>query len=408
MFKNYINSFLKANTSTKAFRLLIILFWTRFTMFKYVEVVFSKLPVIWVISSYIFYIVLAILLVFSWNIIKNKIKLKDFLFVMSIICVFLISYLIFENNSEYIQKDFSRILIECIPLYFVGILYSHNHSKDDLFCFSVLSIVIEFSYQIYYISSGREVSADNMDAAYKILPSILFVFYYAVNHINFVKLIIAIMGAILIFLFGTRGPFLITVVTLFVLLILKSIKKRKNKFGVILGYSVCLIFILVFLNCFLFDQILLWFKELFENIGFSTRIFEHFLEDKIADDNGRNEIFSIISNSILEKPWGYGLCGDRTVSNGRYAHNLFLELWCQFGIVLGSFIIISLFVIPIQSLKLEKKNEIFNFLLIMVLMVFIKLMISGSYLHETWLFFVIGLSINSFRKNKMVKKNENC
>ena len=140
-------------------------------------------------------------------------------------------------------------------------------------------------------------------------------------------------------------------------------------------------------------------SQSFERWGFSTRIFDFFLEGEFVESKGREYLYRVTLEAIQRRPLlGYGIMGDQVCTGGSYAHNLFLEFWCQFGIFVGSALALLLISFVIKALYHARKNAGVLFVLLFVCLVFVKLMISGSYLYESWLYFLIGLSTASLRR----------
>lgn len=394
---NYYKKFDASSLSKKAYRLLILLIWTQYTLFSYFQVILNRLPIINIFSNYIFPLLVCVLVLLAWKEIKNSLSIKDLLFYLSLIFTLLMTLWLFPNNAEYLNGDMIRITTGVIPFYFIGLFYDHNESKDDLFYFSLLGVCVALLYQIYYLATGRELSTDNMNAAYKLLPSVLFLIYSAFNNNKKIYWIFPMLGILLEFIYGTRGPILIIALYSLVMIYFKMKTKKINTKYLL----VCIILFSLFLFMLvsgMFTTIMEKMSDFFESMGFSTRIFDYFLSGNIADDNGRDELTTKIISSIIKNPFGYGVYSDRVII-GNYAHNIFLEIWCHFGVFIGTILLLFLFFIPVKAILIEKhKNlEVFFFLIMFYIMVYFKLLLSNSYILETNLFFLLGCSIGIIR-----------
>ena len=94
-----------------------------------------------------------------------------------------------------------------------------------------------------------------------------------------------------------------------------------------------------------------------KKIGFSTRIFTFIIEGDITASKGRESLAKQAVEAIIENPmWGYGITADRAMF-GIYPHNMFLEILCQYGIVFGSLLIITMLVITVIALLKSRKNR---------------------------------------------------
>ena len=133
----------------------------------------------------------------------------------------------------------------------------------------------------------------------------------------------------------------------------------------------------------------------------STRIFNFIIEGDITASKGRESLAKQAVEAIIENPmWGYGITADRAMF-GIYPHNMFLEILCQYGIVFGSLLIITMLVITVIALLKSRKNtRSFTFGLMLVSIVFVKLMISSTYTIEPLLFFMMGYFVLILRKKR--------
>ena len=262
-----------------------------------------------------------------------------------------------------------------------------------------------FAYQIYCVVLGREVHEDNMDAAYNVLPSVVFLIYFAFQNKNVRNWLFVAIGCILVFLFGTRGPIIIIIlygaIEVFINYIWMQSRRKKA------SYSMLLIVGLAVLLCT--DIILeaaIWLAAKFEEIGFSTRIFDFFIEGDFTKSVGRNTIYSRIADAIADKyVFGYGIMGDRIVLQGTqqlYAHNFFTEIWCEFGVFFGSFLIMWVAYLILKALLKPSKNRMF--ILMITIMVMTKLMLSGSYLVEPYFYLLLGACVGAVRFNQKDKR----
>ena len=115
------------------------------------------------------------------------------------------------------------------------------------------------------------------------------------------------------------------------------------------------------------------------------------------ESNSRTVLKEKTLDAISENPvWGYGIMGDRVVL-GTYCHNIFLELLCDFGVVLGTLFIVALVAIIFIAIRKTWKTEYFFFVSGMIIAVVVKLMFSNSYIVEPDFFFMLGISIAASR-----------
>lgn len=398
-----------------SFRGFFILFWAQHTVFEFIVQVFRRIPIIKSIIepfyNSIIPLVLIFLAVFSIPYFFRQIRLIDFFFYFVCLLAVLITILFYADNIRPISEHWTRILIAAVPMYFIGISFDFKKLKKDLLFWSLLGVLCSFLYQLYYVSTGRQIIEDNMGASYNVLPSILYLFYWAIFYHKIRYWLISFVGLLLCFMFGTRGPMLICFIFVLGGILFKLIWS-KAVFTKIFVTTVAL-----FLSLLLFCgdnliKIIGWLSRLVENLGMSTRIFDLFLEGEIVNSTGRDRLAEKVITAILQEPiWGYGIMGDWVITGNIYVHNIFLEMWCQFGLILGTIILAVVIGLPLYVMfKYLRKKDVFLFMFMLFCMVFVKLMLSGTYLTETYFFLLLGLSVGYFRRNRIdaVRSVERC
>lgn len=148
------------------------------------------------------------------------------------------------------------------------------------------------------------------------------------------------------------------------------------------------------------DEIFRYLYELFLEFGLSSRTLLLFMRDGFYL-SGRENIYENVISAILESPLiGLGIAGDRRVLGGSYAHNLFIELVANFGILIGLLISLIVVFIILRGL-LSKSKAKYNMLIMWISPGFVHLMVSGSYFIDMKFWILIGLSMN-----KMIFRNE--
>ena len=391
------------NTSVIAFRILLAILWSQATFLSFITEVIERLPIIGGISDYLIPCAIVVSIILSIPVFLKRVKYRDLLFYIICAAVVFTTIVFFEKNAPYVKEQAARILLSAIPFYFVGIAYFHEDSKKDLFWCSLLGVAAVFAYQFYCLILGRELMADNMSTSYNILPSILYLIYYAFDKKKWGYWLLTCPGIILAFVFGTRGPILCIAVYILVEIIIRSLRKGSIgvailMFGIIVGGS----FLLIAGDSLV--SFIKWLEELFESVGFSTRIFDMFLEGDIANSTGRDVISEKVIKAIWENPFlGYGLMGDRVITD-TYVHNIALELWCSYGIIIGTVLLAIIIAIPLKALIISKAKPIFNIVLLFTCMMLVKLMLSGSYPVEPYFYMMLGLSIGAIRSAKAERK----
>lgn len=389
-----------------AFRILLALLWTQDTVLNFVRVIIMRIPYIGALSDLFIpvCIVLALLVSIPWFL--KTIRGKDVLFYTGFVLLILITMVFFKNNVPFLEENWWRILVSAVPFYFVGVSYSHSNCSRDLFWCSVASVVSMLFYQYIKISNGEATEDYNMNVAYILLPSVMYLLYYAMYKDRKKYWAIGIVSSLSLFIFGTRGPLLCVLVFVILYFLHRTLISHKIKNYLLLLLSVAGLGFMS-LNDSFFKNLAGVLSKIFARFGFSTRIFDFLVAGDATVSTGRDYLTSETIKAIIENPiWGYGFTGDQYLL-GVYCHNIFLELWCHFGVIGGSVILLCLLALSLSALiKSSKSPKVFYFALMLICMVYVKLMLSSSYTLEPFFYFMIGAFVAINRKCKKTKKLE--
>lgn len=139
-----------------------------------------------------------------------------------------------------------------------------------------------------------------------------------------------------------------------------------------------LFFILLFvlIGSFIVFPILLNYLS---DVGISSRTLFLLLDGSLDSDSGRGYIYSLIWEKVLERPLlGYGFFADR-VFLGLYCHNIFVEIFLNWGIFIPLILFIVLVYLGFFLYKKISKDEKILLILLFSSSV-IPLLLSSSYL----------------------------
>lgn len=395
--------------SERCFLMLLAVIWAYQTLGGYVVWVIERLPLLGHFHEVILPTLVVVLAASSLGYLIKKICPVDILFYMVFVSALLLTALLKPANAVYIQEQQWQISLAVVPMYYVGVAMSCEKSQKVLYWVSIMGVLATFAYQMYVLSQGRTLSTDSMSTSYKALPSTMYLIYWAFRHRKLIHWLPAILGCLLAVLCGTRGPIVAIVVYVFLETYLGVIRQKvawKRLVCILLALAV----VYVASNGDLLEELIRGASETFEQLGFSTRIFDRFLEGSFSTSKSRVELAKLITEGIWEKPFfGHGIMGDRVITEGRYAHNIALEFWCHYGVILGSILLASVFAIPLMALAKNRGTEEARFLLMLSCTVLIKLLLSNSYLLEPDFFLLMGLSVQVARSkggscNEKVRK----
>jgi len=388
--------------SNIAFMLLILVAFCQKSLFQYIPVIISKIPIISPLSELFFPFIYIILVLLAYNPTRFKwLKSGDLLLIITIFIAIFITFILYPNNIRYIVSAFKEDLSLCIPFFLLGICFvADEKTLNTLAIGSGIAIIVNALYVIYYQSTGRQVSTDSMYWSYILLPNTMIVFNYALNSRKILAWLCFIIGLIYAFAMGTRGPIIILVVYILAAFWIHSKKSKIYKTVLFLIFGGAAYF---FYSSQLYNGLLLIFKNFMVSNNLSTRIIDYLLSNEMVSYlSGRDEIYSVLIKKLLERPFfGYGIYGEWQF--GFYsAHNMYLEVLLHFGIFIGIAILITLMIIFIYCLKISETKISREWIMLWGCFIFVQGMFGGSYLSFS-VFFLLGFCLKEIRIFKSKK-----
>ena len=244
--------------------------------------------------------------------------------------IILIAPIVFLTVFSFVQSDVQDVLINLLKISIIVVAVQVHSSLLQLF------VSGHALYQIK-LSIGIPLGYSNTIASI-VLMQIVLAYVLIKNKFYFIISITSLLCTI------SKSAFLIFIISLFIILLLDSIKK--HKLGIFIRYALVLIVILFLANRFFSD----YFSEY-------IKAFNKLLSNNLESiNNGRIYIYSGYVNDIYNKPiFGWGLGKYHSVDG--MAHNLFLQALFSGGVV-GLFIYyIPIFVIMKRSLKWKNSEN---------------------------------------------------
>lgn len=350
--------------------------------------------------TYAYYGVLWLLLIISFRRLFPKIRSSFLLFVLISLLFIICNILIYPENRIYITGDFFKniptfsttcILSSMIFLWFGACVTDYSSLRKNFHIASRIGIIFAVLSDIIALFILQEKYYDDMNFGYGVgLVTCDALFEYLQGRKK-TDLFFSLVGIISILMSGTRGPVL-CVMILFVLWTFIYQKEFKYRVEAIVG---CIV--LVLLNYLgIFYRLLEKLSLFLQSVGIQdNRIMDMLFSGEIWDSSGRDDIFSIIWEAIMQRPLlGYGIGADRLLlQKNSYVHNIILELFCNFGIIFGSIIFIYLMRLFIKSI-FEKNSDFSGVCLVIFSVAVIRLMISSSYIISPIFFLLIGMCLN--------------
>lgn len=262
---------------------------------------------------------------------KKKVNKLSFSFGIPYL-IFNVIYLI--NFSSNLQLIVFQIIFGLICIIALNISWE----KKNIIIFSRVCLIF-YPIILYFVFSENTVLNTNKLGAYAFMLS-FFPILYIVNYtkkFKVVKLILIIVLTLFIILFtGTRSILLSIFFMILTLILWKTLSKNKTI------YNLFFVFIIVF--CILFTIVYPQLDTLIPNFHYYNNIIIEYTGKSLF--SGRNELWKIIINLVKAKPFlGYGsgtLISDFLFTN-LSAHNLYLQIGLQVGLIGISALIVCLF-----------------------------------------------------------------
>jgi hypothetical protein len=346
---------------------------------------FISYGTIW--DSLILYVLLMIYFANAFMSIVGRLKAKTLIYIFVSFILFLVNLLLHFDNRVYIEiyEIWNLVVYLLIMLALGAAITNFNDLYERIARVYWIAIIAAAVHLYFGINSDASTWMSDMTSGYALLPVALFAIDYAFH--KRIAWIWAIAAFIISFLLGSRGPVLLILVFLTISLLRYSnnLKKKMMLIAVIAAVT-------VFISSGYFIDYLTNLSATLENNNIRVASLIKILE--YSDfSNGRNVIYTQIYNAIWESPvLGSGVFYDRSIS--AYAHNIFLELWLDFGVVIGTAIIGWLVVHVVRLIRRCTVTQNANGLamvLLIICTIFGELMFSSSYLREPLFFVLIGM-----------------
>lgn len=344
----------------------------------------------------------------SISVFKNKLHFADIAFVLCVAILHLLSPILYSETVLFANKNAGFFIFSCLPLYLVGRTIDSKTSTTLFVAIAYIGLVLEVLLLFFLgmeVNESGEVRSRMMTRAYYLLPFVLLLLWNAIERGRVVDYIAPLIGVFVLFSLGTRGPILCLVI--FIALYLVLFKKFKH--GKIVKTIIVLFAIVFYSYSF---QILLFTSMLSSSVGLSTRVYDSILDKQmlnIEESSGRDMIYQDVINYLDAHNIYFSaeLYADRIVTGlDTYAHNLELEILCEFGLIGGAIILMIILSIIIKAFRKEWNTEKASFLLIFFCSSIMQLQFSGSWLRSGIFWFFIGMCI-SMNELTIIKHKKN-
>lgn len=323
----------------------------------------------------------------------------------------ILSYLIYydELGTRLINEKYHIYYSELLFLFFFGLpmlLISSACRRWDLvvnYSSKIAPVIVALAFiawRSFGFSTWGDLSINYMVLSYNLLTAGCICIAQAVKGVRPVYWIATSIFLFIILAAGCRGA--LVCVIAFVALILfyqATTATRGAKAWRLMGMVILLVIPLTITS--LFGDI----EGFFYKSGISSRSMEMLSDDTFFEDAARNSIRTAIWRGVTENPLGYGLYGDRYVcakyyqGGAEYSHNIVYEFIADFGIVLGSVLLIVIIISIVKIYRKQRTTDIGFVLLFLIPDGLLKLLFSNSFLMNPTFFIIIGI-LFSYRSIK--------
>lgn len=253
-------------------------------------------------------------------------------------------------------------------------------------------------------SSSGEAAASatySQDIAYRVLPAVLIFIDAAFSNRRVVNGALATASAFVMLSAGARGPLVIAALFVVARLVL-HVRASPRAALVTAWVGAAAVWVLAQSYFVILGSL----NSVLDRAGLSTRAIEDLRGGTLFEDRARSQLrdytLSLIDQHLFT---GVGMSNERPIlarlvgasadtdSFGWYPHNLFLELWAQFGILLGTLLLVLLLGGILRALIRVDDLDYRYLVLIFVGIGLLPLLFSASYLSWPPFFGLVGLCL---------------
>ncbi|MBQ8783601.1 MAG: hypothetical protein IJZ57_07510 [Clostridia bacterium] len=324
-------------------------------------------------------------------------------FKLDILCVvvflavaFVVTYVLFPENVKYLFTSWTDFFTNPIYILFIytlpGFAFARQLKDYEFFnyilrIFSYITVTL--SVIVFFFAKGSSAS-QYMTFSYNMLTQLFFLILHEPQKYKAFHYIVVILGMFAFAFGGARGAMLSLIIAGLIFYFMTYKPTKKN-------VLTCTVIVTIGVAIALFkSSILIFISDVLDRLLIDSRTFRYLATGEIFDDSNRFQLYetSIDNIGIL----GKGIMGDRVIL-GYYSHNLFLELLVQFGLLLG-ILLIGVICGCVISAILKKDRPEYIYIILLLPCGFLKLMITGSYLHQEPAFYILlGLCLNSILRS---------
>lgn len=335
----------------------------------------------------------------------NKLVLVYFL----IGIIVLVNYDFFPESRIYFRENMQPLLL------MVGVYVPVAHLSTRIFSWKPfiaqmkpLSVITPIAGIICYYFLNISQMVTYMIFSNMILPGLLMAWYYYKTERKVGWLVASGIDFFLIIIFGGRMSIFSAIVFAVLLEFYLDGEKKRTTEKLLYLFAIIVVGILAY---FYADSVFMAIASIIEKSGYkdSSYIAKVVLKGTLLQSSTRDAIYEKAMYEIQNMGLRvYGLFGDRIRLDTyghigsyttNYVHNIILELLLSFGWILGGICVICL-IYYIISRNLSKNHQYSVVVFFFCCVIFLKLMVSGSFLVEGRFPLLLGVLFNKFYRHE--------
>ena len=354
-------------------------------------------------DSVILYSILLFFLLWSLTISFRRIKLTTIGIPAFLLLAYFISYAVYPELRVYMFTSWMDLsgnntywlFINALPAFLlIRQIWNYEILMKYLRGFSIATVLASLGTLIIYLSLDEQPAY--MYFSYDMLLAVILLLFSFFQGKKTIILLMAILGAGQMFFCGARGPMLCVGLAI-VLYVLFLTDKPTAKILTILFAALFLLLAFVF-----WEPLLNVLANISESLGIESRMIEKMRDGTLADSSGRDSVRSELTPYL--SLWGRGIYGDRGLTEGRHAHNFFLEVMVHYGLIIGSVICIFIVFLLLAGFFTKDREKKLLFIAFFCSGI-VKLMMSSSYvLKEPAFYAMLGICVSCYYKDDVVPK----
>lgn len=323
--------------------------------------------------------------------------------------IFLLYYLLFPSNRHAMLIGSTSFFLYNLTSF---ILFTEISKDKKMFemLIKITKYVFLFSIIYFIILLIKNETLYNLWLAKYFLFTNIFMFYDFYKNKRITSGIVSIICLMILGTTGSRTYFIVSVLFMIMnltIILTRKIKKMpitKRKLVII---SVVILLISIIILLMNYQRIFNGLYNFFSKSGIEIRILRLLSTGNFFTSNDRINTIYPMSIDLIKQNWifGTGICGDRTRIfekyqqtnriqtgvdiTGYYSHNLILELYSNFGVIISTLIVGTVVYGYYKTIKDRRKN--ISCIVCLSFISILPLMLTGTMWNNIYLWSLLGL-----------------